>query len=131
MNKVAKLVEVSFTVRVIVNEDATEEQIIAASYDKLQDRLDNREVGENIVDIQDDFEVPFDPEHDVDDGITNKMVENASHYLSDDDEISTREMIKRIMEHEDENDYIDNVDGVVVWQPLEYKFTCSDFLDMI
>lgn len=58
--KVAKLIEVSLLVRVIVDADATEDQIIAATYPKLQDKLDNLEVGENIVSIEDDKEVPYD-----------------------------------------------------------------------
>lgn len=57
--KVAKLVEVSLLVRVIVDENVTEDQIIAATYPKLQDKLNNREVGDNVVSIVDDEEVPF------------------------------------------------------------------------
>jgi hypothetical protein len=134
MSKVAKLIEVSLMVRVIVDENATEEQIIAASYDKFQDKLDNRELGDNLVSIENDTECPFgtfdtDNEKEF---ITKKMVENASHYLSDGD-ISTREMVERIMEHSEENgdDYIDNVEGVVVWQKLEWSITCNDFMEMI
>lgn len=59
MTKVAKLVEVSLLVRVIVDENATEDQIIAATYPKLQDKLDNREVGDNVVSIEDDEEIPY------------------------------------------------------------------------
>ena len=57
--KVAKLIEVSLLVRVIVDADATEDQIIAATYPRLQEKLDNREVGDNIVSIEDDEEVPY------------------------------------------------------------------------
>ena len=59
MTKVAKLVEVSLLVRVIVDENATEDQIIEATYPKLQDKLDNREVGDNVISIEDDEEVDF------------------------------------------------------------------------
>ena len=59
MTKVAKLVEVSLLVRVIVDENATEDQIIEATYPKLQDKLNNREVGDNVMSIEDDEEVPF------------------------------------------------------------------------
>lgn len=64
MTKIAKLVEVSLMVRILVDIDATEEQIIEATYPKLQARLDNREVGENIASIEDDTECPYDPEFD-------------------------------------------------------------------
>jgi len=57
--KVAKLVEVSLLVRIIVDENATEDQIIEATYPKLQDKLDNREIGDNVMSIEDDEEVPF------------------------------------------------------------------------
>jgi hypothetical protein len=133
MNKVAKLIEVSLMVRVIVDENATEEQIIAASYDKFQDKLDNRELGDNLVSIEDDTECPFgsfDTDNQEDDGITNSMIKEAKHYLSD-GEISTREMIKRIMEYEDGGQFIDYVDGVVVWEKTEYSFTCDAFIDQI
>lgn len=63
MTKVAKLVEVSLLVRVIVDENATEDQIIEATYPKLQDKLDNREVGDNVISIEDDEEVPFGEAH--------------------------------------------------------------------
>ncbi len=59
MAKVAKLVEVNFLTRVIVDEDATEDQIIAASYKGFQDKLDNREVGDNLSSIENDEECPY------------------------------------------------------------------------
>lgn len=64
MKQVAKLVAVSLLVRVIVDEDATEDQIIQASYPKLQAKLDNHEVGDNLESIEEDEECPFDPEFD-------------------------------------------------------------------
>ena len=60
----------------------------------------------------------------------DKAVERASHYLSDSD-LTTLEQIEAIANHEDQYDLIDNVDGVVVWQPLEGHFTCEDFLSYI
>ncbi len=64
MAKIAKLVEVSFVTRVIVDENATDEQIIEASYKGFQAKLDGREVGENIASIDDDTESPYDAEFD-------------------------------------------------------------------
>jgi len=46
--------------------------------------------------------------------IPEDYVTNASYYLS-----------------EDKNEYIDNIEGVSVWEPLEGKYTCMDFLDLI
>jgi hypothetical protein len=134
MNKVAKLIEVSLMVRVIVDENATEEQIIAASYDKFQDKLDNRELGDNLVSIENDTECPFgtfDTDNQEDDGITNKMLNNAQHYLSAETDEELREMVKKIMNHEEGSDMIDYLDGVVVWEKVELSFTCDAFIDQI
>lgn len=59
MKKVAKLVEFSLLVRVIVNENATDDQIIEASYPKIQDKINSRELGDNLVSVEEDEEVPF------------------------------------------------------------------------
>ena len=59
MAKVAKLVTISFTTRVIVDENSTEDEIFAASYKGFQDKLDNREVGDNCTEIAEDTECPF------------------------------------------------------------------------
>ena len=59
MKKVAKLVEFSLLVRVVVDENATDDEIIAASYSKVMDKIDNRELGDNLVSIEEDVEVPF------------------------------------------------------------------------
>jgi hypothetical protein len=56
--KVAKLVMVSLMTRVIVDENATDDEIIAASYQGFQDKLDNRELGDNLEEIRDDDECP-------------------------------------------------------------------------
>jgi hypothetical protein len=61
MAKVAKLVYMSMVTRVIVDEDATEDQIIQASKDSFVEKVRN-ELGENLEEIVDDEEVPYDPE---------------------------------------------------------------------
>mgnify|MGYP001591578587 CR=1 FL=1 len=57
--KVAKLITFSLTTRVIVNDDAEDDEIIAAAYSGIQDKIDNRELGDNCTEIEDDEEVPF------------------------------------------------------------------------
>lgn len=57
----------------------------------------------------------------------DKAIELAMHYLCDGD-ISTEEMVDAIANHEDQSDMIDNVEGVVVWEKVEWSFTCEDFL---
>ena len=51
--KVSKLLEYSITVRVIVDEEATYDEIIIASRPKVIDVVNN-ELGDNLIDIEDD-----------------------------------------------------------------------------
>ena len=134
MSKVAKLVEVSLMVRVIVDKDATEEQIIAASYEKFQDKFDNRELGDNLVSIEDDTECPFgvfDSDIEFDDEITKQMVKNARHYLVADSEKELRRMIRNILDCENGSQLIDYIDGVLVWEKIEYSFSVDGFIEHI
>lgn len=59
MTKVAKLVTVSLTTRVVVDENATEEQIAEATKQRYIQRINNNEVLENITEIVEDKECPF------------------------------------------------------------------------
>lgn len=59
----AKLVLWSPVTRVIVPDDATEEEIMKAAKDKFFEKLRD-EYLENIEDVIDDEECPYDPEHD-------------------------------------------------------------------
>ena len=59
MTKVAKLVYVSLLTRVVVDENASEEDIIDASRLKFVKKI-NEELGENIEMIQDDTECPYE-----------------------------------------------------------------------
>lgn len=64
-----------------------------------------------------------------------KRVVNASHYLCDncDEDITILDQIKLIEAQAeiDRHEFIDNVDGVIVWEKLEWSLTCDNFLDMI
>lgn len=62
--KVAKLVAVSFLTRVVVDKNATQEEILAKAKNKFQAKLNNNELGENLEYIEEDTECPFDPETD-------------------------------------------------------------------
>ena len=61
----------------------------------------------------------------------DKAIESASHYLCDSDELTIEEQIEAIANHEDQYDMIDNVEGVIVWEKVEWSFTCDSFLDQI
>lgn len=68
--KKAKLVQVVFTTRVIVDENENGnfdyEKMVADTKSNLLARINNDEVEENIETIFDDDECPFDPECDAD-----------------------------------------------------------------
>lgn len=58
MKKVAKLVYYSFVTRVVVDDDATEDDIITESKRKILEKVNN-ELSENLEDIVDDEECPI------------------------------------------------------------------------
>lgn len=58
-----------------------------------------------------------------------QTIKYAEGYLAGDGD--TEDAIKAIIAHEDQDDLIDNVDGVDVWEKVEYSFTCKDFLESI
>lgn len=60
--KVAKLVCVSLMTRVIVDENATDEQILEKSKANFIEKI-STELGENLESITDDEEVPFEEEN--------------------------------------------------------------------
>jgi hypothetical protein len=59
-----------------------------------------------------------------------RMVHCAEQILSEMD-ITTEEAIKRIHNHKHQHDLIDNVEGISVWEAVEDRFTCHDFLNEI
>lgn len=63
MTKVAKLIAVSLLTRVIVDETASDDEIIAKAKSKFIDKI-NDELGENIEYIAPDTECPYDEDHD-------------------------------------------------------------------
>ena len=62
----------------------------------------------------------------------DKAIEHATHYLSD-TFVSVEEQVEAIAQQaeEDGSEMIDNVEGVLVWEPLEELFDCDEFLQMI
>jgi hypothetical protein len=64
MAKVAKLVYVSMVTRVVVEDTATDEEIIDISTERFIDKL-KTEIGEHIETIEDDIECPYDEDFDV------------------------------------------------------------------
>lgn len=63
MAKVAKLVSVTLMTRVIVDENASEQDILELAIPKLSEKLMD-EPFEHIEEIVDDEECPFDPLYD-------------------------------------------------------------------
>jgi hypothetical protein len=63
MTKTAKLVTAYLKTRVVVEDNATEDDIIWAAKQNFREILEN-DIGENIEEIEDDEEVPYNPETD-------------------------------------------------------------------
>jgi len=57
--KVAKLVHVSMTTRVVVDKDASVEEIMEVASLRLIDKLNNEKM-EHLESIEDDIECPYD-----------------------------------------------------------------------
>lgn len=63
MSKVAKLVYVSLATRVVVDENATDEQILEIAKGHFLEKV-NTELGEHLEEIIDDEECPHDEKFD-------------------------------------------------------------------
>jgi len=55
----------------------------------------------------------------------------AGEYLSANAENDIPTMVKLIKENPNQNQLIDYVDGVDVWEKVEFEFTCKEFLKLI
>ena len=62
--KVAKLVAVSFLTRVIVEENATEEEVLEKAKSNFAFKIED-ELSENLEYIVDDIECPYDEKYDL------------------------------------------------------------------
>ncbi len=60
----AKLINIDMVVRVIVEDNETEDKIIEKALQKASERI-STDGRENVVSITDDNECPFDPEFDI------------------------------------------------------------------
>ena len=60
-----------------------------------------------------------------------KYLDKAGELLSFDTHEELVAMIKAIADNEDENEIIDYVEGVTVWEKVQFSFTCEQFLEYI
>ncbi len=131
--KVAKLVKVTLMTRVIVDENATEQEIMELAVPKLSENLSDSPF-ENIDEIIEDKECPFDAETEEYENLSFKervLLNKATKYLIYSDENELISMVKAIINHEDENELIDYIDEVQVWEKVELTFTCKQFCEEI
>lgn len=62
----------------------------------------------------------------------NTAIEKARELLSDcGDDDSVLAIIKKIESNEDQDILIDFLEGVDVWEKVEWEFTCKEFLEVI
>jgi len=131
MKKVAKLVRVSLVTRVIVYENATEQEILELAIPKLSESLMDNPY-ESVDEIVDDLECPYNEDEQI--GLTLSEVKalSAARWVlatSSDEELA--EMIKLIINHNSKEDLIDNIDGVDVWLQVENTYSVENFLEKI
>jgi hypothetical protein len=60
-----------------------------------------------------------------------KMVENARQFLVADSDEDIQRMINLIENYSDETQTIDFIEGVDVWEKVQYSFNCKDFMFQI
>lgn len=62
-----------------------------------------------------------------------KACKKAGHYLCSDSEISQsiENQVQRIIDHPNQDDLIDDVLFVTVWEKVDYTYTCKEFLNLI
>jgi len=64
--------------------------------------------------------------------VGKEYLTDAAYYLSNSDVYETiEEQVDAIADHPNQNDLIDNVRGVAPWEPLERRYSCIEFLDLI
>lgn len=63
---------------------------------------------------------------------TTNEIKKAYDILScDDGDSGITKMIESIKNHPNQNELIDYVDGVDVWEKLEHELTCKEFINLI
>jgi len=63
MSKVAKLVTITMKTRILVDENASERDIIELASIRMSEKIQH-EFNENLESIEDDIECPYNPEFD-------------------------------------------------------------------
>jgi hypothetical protein len=63
MSKVAKLVTITMKTRILVDENASESDIIELASIRMSEKIQH-EFNENLESIEDDIECPYNPEFD-------------------------------------------------------------------
>ena len=63
----------------------------------------------------------------------DERIERASHYLCDADDITIADQLALIDAQAEIDDTVmlDHVEGVIVWEKVEFSFTVGEFLDEI
>lgn len=72
MAKVAKLVSISLMTRVVVEDTATEEEILTLTRPRFIEKI-RTDLEDNIISIENDTECPYDPETDQSPGESNEL----------------------------------------------------------
>lgn len=125
MKKVARLVEFSLMTRIIVDENATEDQIIKASYKGIQDKIDNRELGDNLVENELDEECPFGTFDTDDPRVTIVLLSTVDQKYV----VTGRGIPTQIKEFQDYSDW-DSIEGVDGEAVLDCQIDFDDSVEL-
>ena len=58
-------------------------------------------------------------------------IKRAGDFLSANAENDIPTMVNLIKNNPDQNQLIDYIDGVDVWEKVEFEFTCKEFIELI
>jgi uncharacterized protein YpbB len=58
-------------------------------------------------------------------------LKKAGNYLSVNSDKEIKNMVKSIINNPNQNELIDYVEGVQVWEKIEFEFTCKEFIKLI
>ena len=61
----------------------------------------------------------------------NELRKAQNLLSSDDGDDGITKMIESIKNHPNQDDLIDYIDDVYVWEKLEYSLTCKEFINLI
>jgi hypothetical protein len=68
----------------------------------------------------------------ADNGARKNVITKVRHLLSElDTDQDVVDAVKAVLSHPNQDQYVDWVDGIIVWDKISNTFTCEEFLDEV